>query len=184
MKRVPARRRPNRRAFTIIELVCVIAIIASLATFAIPAFQAMTAKADSVACMSNLRQLASLALLAAQDNNGDFPYIEPDITSPIYDEYPEAEAKGLYETLQPYGATPALMRCRADVRGPNFFATRHTSYEWRPLLDGEPVASPKVYGRRGEFLVNPARYRLMFDYEAVHGGRRNLVFMNGTVLTR
>lgn len=170
-----------QRGFSLVELICVIVIIASLTSLAMPTIQDAFAKADRVACVSNLRQLSALALLAAQDNDGQFPYIEPDPTSPIYDKYPELHAKDLYDTLQPYGATPELMRCRADVRGPNYFASRRTSYEWRPLIDGEPTLTPKVYGHHGEFLVNPSRYRLMFDYESVHGGRRNVVFMDGSV---
>ncbi|MFQ3578494.1 MAG: type II secretion system protein [Verrucomicrobiia bacterium] len=171
--------RPN--AFTLIELISAVAIVAMLVGLVTPAITGALDKAHQMACASNLRQLTTMAL-AAQDNDGKIPYIEPDPTSPIYE--PEVGAKGLFETLQPYGATPKLMQCRADVKGPNFFASKGSSYEWRPLIDGENVNAPVIYSRRGEFVIAPDRYRLMFDFDPVHNGRRNTVFANGIVKVR
>ncbi len=174
-------RKPHK-GFTLIELISAVAIMAMLIGLITPAITGALDKAHQVACASNLRQLTTMILTAAQENDGKIPYIEPDPTAPIYD--PEVGAKGLFESLQPYGAIPKLMQCRADLKGPNHFARTGSSYEWRPLIDGENANAPVIFTRRGEFVISPNRYRLMFDFDPVHNGQRNTVFANGVVKVR
>ena len=57
----------SRRGFTLIELLVVIAIIAILAAILFPVFAQAREKARSAACLSNAKQIATGAMMYAQD---------------------------------------------------------------------------------------------------------------------
>jgi prepilin-type N-terminal cleavage/methylation domain-containing protein len=62
-----------RRAFTLLELLCVIAIIAILAALLLPALGRGYARAKRVACASNLKQTGTALHAWAHDHNDLFP---------------------------------------------------------------------------------------------------------------
>ncbi len=62
-----------RNGFTLIELLVVIAIIAILAAMLLPALARAKETARRISCTSNLKQLATAAVLYVDDNRGLFP---------------------------------------------------------------------------------------------------------------
>ncbi len=65
--------RVAKRAFTLVELLVVLAIIGVLAALLLPAMARAKAKAQSTACLGNLKQLGLAFQLYLDDNQNTFP---------------------------------------------------------------------------------------------------------------
>lgn len=179
------------RAFTLVELLVVIAIVGILAALVTPEVARFQDRARSVVCINNLRQIGAGVLSYVGENDNTYPIIEPNPDSPIYS--PEDEAQPLFIALEPYGVTQKVLQCPADIRGPNWFAKRTvtidgksygTSYQWRPILDEENMAAPRIYGGRrgaGVRIIKPSRVTLVTDFEPIHSGKMNRLYADGRV---
>ncbi len=165
--------RLSRGGFTLIELLAVIAIIALLAGLLFPVVAKMQDNADTTKCLSNLKQIGASINLYSAEHDNTLPSIETDPTYPVYPEGTKVEPIGI--VLKPYGVTPGVLTCPADLKaklnytknaaeGKSFFEEKATSYEWRPLFDGELINAPKIYTPRGAFNVPMNRVRLVVDF--------------------
>jgi prepilin-type N-terminal cleavage/methylation domain-containing protein/prepilin-type processing-associated H-X9-DG protein len=76
-----------RRAFSLVELLVVVGIIAVLIGLLMPAITAARESAKTVACLSNLRQLAVATHAYADSNKGLFPIAYHFRTSPEFVSY-------------------------------------------------------------------------------------------------
>jgi prepilin-type N-terminal cleavage/methylation domain-containing protein len=169
------------RAFTLIELLCVITVIAILAGLIMPAIQNTTLKAYDLKCMNNLRQIGVAANSAANDNDNTYPIIEIDPNGNIVSDALDVPAKPLAQALAPYGITPEILKCPADIRGPNDYAVmgQNSSYMWSPYSEDNSSSQPSIISRRrsnsatatvnGQLVQIPlSRLQLATDWEAVH----------------
>lgn len=78
----------KRRAFTLVELLVVIGIVALLIALLLPALSTARENAKSLACLSNLRQLATAAQLYCDRYHGSYPIAYYDeVTPPIQTSY-------------------------------------------------------------------------------------------------
>src|SRR6058998_1202226 len=62
-----------RLAFTLIELLVVLAVVSLLAALLLPVLRRAKGKAQSVSCLSNLKQLGAAFLLYCDENQDVFP---------------------------------------------------------------------------------------------------------------
>ena len=161
MKGYPSR--AERRAFTLIELLVVIAIIAILAALLLPALAKAKQKAQSAACLSNLRQWGFTWLNYAGDNNELFPSGTGD---PVLD--PRAEWLGALRAY--YGHKPTLLLCPAANTMQNAAAAGQLE---QPVPWGDPTAVPHgglttafIFDKDYLDETDPAHRQLLGSYGA------------------
>lgn len=164
----------SKRGFTLMELILVIGIIACLVALLMPTLISVRRKADSVACIANLRQVGVSAQLYASEHDQVMPTIEPWPSQPVYASSDGAQK--MLDALKAYGVTDATLHCRADVSGPNYHAKEGSSYEWCPIANGQNVQSVKMVWAGNVTGVTLSRLMLAFDYSNVHNNASNVIF--------
>ena len=157
------RRLPRRRgAFTLIELLVVIAILAVLSALVFTTVKAVIRSAQSVRCISNLRQIAIGFRQYAALNDGRLPD-------------PPAVDKSWEEVLRPYLDTTTVYKCPADNE---LAESIGASYDWRDT--GNPATT--LAGR----LIYEAQGGSVLVHDALPNwhspGRMNAARVDGSVL--
>lgn len=144
--------RQNRAAFTLVELLVVLAIIGVIAAMLLPTLGRAKRSAQSVACVSNLRQLGIALVLYVQDNNDRLPScaLLPSVNTNL---------PAITVPLLPYLKNPEIFRCPADKV---MFPVEQTSYEWNMYLNGSSYDHPEDWSPATRVIV-----------ETIFGGRLN-----------
>jgi prepilin-type N-terminal cleavage/methylation domain-containing protein/prepilin-type processing-associated H-X9-DG protein len=168
-------------AFTLIELLITITIVGMLATLLVPAVGKLEERARTAKCANNLQVIGVAVQEYANDNDDKFPTIEAMPSNPVYSSSDNAGT--LVSTLGSYGVTKAVVQCPSDLRRHNYYAQEGSSYMWFPVVDGEPVSAPKIYGFRGGPRVpRSAWIRICTDYDgSLHAGHSNRLYADGHV---
>jgi prepilin-type N-terminal cleavage/methylation domain-containing protein/prepilin-type processing-associated H-X9-DG protein len=150
--------------FTLVELLVVIGIIAVLISILLPSLNKAREAANSVSCLSNLRQVGLSVQLYANQNKGVIPDAAarwPDVLPPVKGNYTgyniafchlqhwwhllsrEMGMKSIYqEGYDESGAivpTPKMLLCKSDpyvdFSNPGGMGIQYTSYVWRLGID-------------------------------------------------
>jgi prepilin-type N-terminal cleavage/methylation domain-containing protein/prepilin-type processing-associated H-X9-DG protein len=170
----------TKRAFTLIELLVVIAIIGCLVSLMLPTLANVRQKADTLKCVSNLRQIGESLLLYANDHGQRMPVIEPWPTQPVYASSDGAQT--MLQALGPYGVTTTALQCPADLKGANYYAKEGSSYQWFPMANGQSTQAIRtVWMNNQTQTMTMSKLFLAFDYSAVHNKGSNVLFGDGHV---
>jgi len=168
-------------AFTLVELLLSIAIVGCLVGLLMPTLTTVRRKADSTACVAHLRQIGISAQLYAGEHDQTMPVIEPWPSQPVYSS--EDGAQNLLDALKAYGVTDAVLHCRSDVAGPNYYAKEGSSYQWCPMANGQNVNAVKMVWAGNVASVTLSHLLMAFDYSNVHGTTSNVLFGDCHVAT-
>jgi len=133
----------HRAGFTLIELLVVIAIIAVLASMLLPALAKAKAKAQSIACVSNLKQLSLASRLYQDDNRQRYPWTFTGTANGV-------DQTNWYSYTFPYQQTKKLLLCPTRPK-----KTRVNVGPFKISQEGELIYS--MDGLYGNFALN---YRL------------------------
>jgi prepilin-type N-terminal cleavage/methylation domain-containing protein len=101
----------QKHAFTIVELLVVIAVIAILAAILLPVLSAAKARAQRTVCLNNLRQIAAVVRMYADDSND----VAPRTPAPTDSFTTIVEGLTAFKKLMDNSSNSNLFICPADI---------------------------------------------------------------------
>jgi prepilin-type N-terminal cleavage/methylation domain-containing protein/prepilin-type processing-associated H-X9-DG protein len=121
---------PNRRGFTLLELLVVVAIIAVLAALLVPVVGRMTERGRTTKCTNYLQQIGAAAMRYAGEN---------EMQLPVTSHQRRTGYKSWTITLQPYASGKLFFRCPCDED-----KERPYSYAMNDFLTPNPAGAPEL----------------------------------------
>ena len=161
---------PNRRAFTLIEIIVVIAIIGILSAFAYPVYQKSVAGGKAAACLSNLRQIGGGLNAYLNDNEMKMPTLQ------IARDSINQNVPVIDNTLDKYLTAKGVFACPADNK--NFAVKTGTSYCWNVALNGQAVANLNFL----QLVTDTTHIPVLSDKEGFHpylNDKVNILYADG-----
>ncbi len=155
----------KRQGFTLIELLVVIAIIAILAAILFPVFAQARKSAQTITCLSNLRNLSLAFQLYATDNHSKYPstwygYARPDWDGTVATDTDVIVQNG---SIYSYTKSKEIYLCPVD-RG---IAPKHVPKN--PNFPLSYTMNIKMHFYNGARVRSPARMLIL-----IHEGRPNI----------
>jgi prepilin-type N-terminal cleavage/methylation domain-containing protein len=173
------------RAFTLVELLVVIGIIAVLVAILLPSLNKARQAAESVQCLSNLKQLYLATMFYANDMQGYFPACP-------YGQYQYPVPRMLGRASQGYSwiKDPKIWSCPSDVTdGKNvypggyadqFLPAANISYAYNQtcgMLDNQASAPANYFqGYRPSKSKTSAYDPIFFDVESGYNSSNNYTY--------
>ena len=188
----------RNRGFTLIELLVVIAIIAILAAILLPALQQARDRATSTACISNLKQMATMAQTYADDWKGIWgsPHIAPTSTQEgkhgaswlnnclrgkylpgVYDDYRAKSQNRRYSSCPAYtlfpGVDPTGLMVYSSIYNSNSNGSKAAGDPAWGIMLNRPEFSDGYDSSESEFVrkVSPSERVLFVD--AINSSRQH-----------
>ncbi|MCX6970222.1 MAG: prepilin-type N-terminal cleavage/methylation domain-containing protein [Verrucomicrobia bacterium] len=186
-------RRVREAAFTLMEVLIVVAIVAILAAILVPVAGKMSEAGRATKCMSNLRQLHSVLMLYANDNNQMLP--SPDVNAS-----PDSQsATHWFRRLDPYIPQQDRMKILtcpsakgfqaggwATAYGMNYYLGK--DQDWQTLsveqksqviLLADAIINPAWHSAASAIFEDGGPFTKTVDLR--HRGKANFLFLDGHV---
>jgi type II secretory pathway pseudopilin PulG len=152
---------PTRQGISLPEVLVVIGVVAVLFALLLPLMGQTRTAAQSVACLSNLRQIHGAFLQYAADNDKRLPD-------------PTSSQSSWEQVLRKYAPGVQVFRCKSDDE---LYPAVGSSYDWRDTGRADTTMA-------GRLLTDCQRSDAVLAFEALPGwhagGRMNAVRFNGS----